>query len=85
MKNLINIILFLFSPKVRIKFKNSLLIEYGSSSISISEDRIEFNTDIQRFNYNYSFSNCEDWFVNSSPSLREEYLNNEDLCLEPHD
>lgn len=57
-----------------------LRIRYGETSISIYEDRIEIISPIQRFTYDYSYSNCDDWFINSSKEQKEIY--EEALCLE---
>lgn len=57
-----------------------LRIRYGETSISIYEDRIEITSPIQRFTYDYSYSNCDDWFINSSKEQKEIYQ--EAVCLE---
>lgn len=78
MKNLINIVRFILRCEVTLT--SYLRIRYGETSISIYEDRIEIISPIQRFTYDYSYSNCDDWFINSSKEQKEIY--EEALCLE---
>lgn len=78
MKNLINIVRFILRCEVTLT--SYLRIRYGETSISIYEDRIEITSPIQRFTYDYSYSNCDDWFINSSKEQKEIYQ--EAVCLE---
>lgn len=78
MKNLINILRFIL--KCDITLTSYLTVRYGETSISIHKDKIEVSSPIQRFTYDYSYSNCDDWFINSSESQKDIYQ--ESVCSE---